>query len=155
MESPKLEPWFVTGLVEGEGCFNVSFSFRKKLNVGIETRPSFSISLNQRDLELLKEIHSFFECGAIRFSKGDRTYKYESRSTADLMKRIIPHFKRYPLRGSKRGDFDRFAEICKGIHANHHLNRERLRAMIESAYLMNPSGKRKQEKRELLRVLGS
>ena len=68
----EMDPWFVSGLVEGEGCFTVSFSFRKKLKVGIETRPSFSISLNSRDLDLLKRVPEFFDCGAIRYSKSDR-----------------------------------------------------------------------------------
>ena len=55
-----LEPWFITGLIEGEGCFSVSFSLRKRLRTGIETRPSFSISLNKRDLNLVKQVHNFF-----------------------------------------------------------------------------------------------
>ena len=71
-DRPALNPWFVTGLAEGEGCFTVSFSFRRKLKVGIETRPSFSLSLNQRDLELLDAAsrvlrvwrHSVFACGS-------------------------------------------------------------------------------------------
>ena len=150
----KLNPWFITGLVEGEGCFTVSFSFRKKLKVGIETRPSFSISLNQRDLELLKKVHEFFGCGAIRFSKGDRTYKYESRSTSDLTRLIIPHFQKYPLTGSKAKDFQIFADICKKVQANLHMNCEQLSGIVEQAYEMNPSGKRKHDKRDLLRELG-
>ena len=63
-----INPWFITGIVESEGCFSVSFSFRKKLKVGVETKPSFSISLNQKDLKLIKLIHEFFGCGAIRYS---------------------------------------------------------------------------------------
>ncbi len=150
----KLHPWFVSGLVEGEGCFSVSFSFRKKLNVGIETRPSFSISLNERDLSLLKSVHMFFGCGAVRFSRSDRTYKYESRSVAEIVKYVIPHFERYPLKGAKKRDFDCFVTICKGVRANHHLSREKLRDMIDIAYQMNPSGKRKHDKKDLLRILG-
>ena len=154
MESPKLDPWFITGLVEGEGCFTVSFSFRKKLKVGIETRPSFSISLNRRDLDLIKEVHDFFGCGAIRYSRSDRTYKFESRSVIDLTERINPHFEKYSLRGSKANDFRRFTEICNSVRANRHLNRRFLSEIIESAYEMNPSGKRRHEKRDLLRTLG-
>ncbi|AAO89742.1 homing endonuclease [Coxiella burnetii CbuK_Q154] len=149
-----LEPWYVSGLTEGEGCFSISFNFRKKLKIGIETRPSFSITLNQRDLPLLKEIHSFFECGAIRFSRGDRTYKYEVRSVKDLVKRIIPHFDNYPLRGGKQKDFRYFSEICKKIHTNFHLNKQHLIEIIKMAYLMNPSGKRRHEINDLLRLLG-
>ena len=153
METPKLNPWYVSGLVEGEGCFHVSFSFRKKLKVGIETRPSFSISLNRRDLMLLQGVHQYFDCGAIRYSKSDRTYKYESRSVGDLVDAIIPHFEKYALHGSKQDDFVRFAEICRNVRANRHLNGECLRGIINSAFEMNPSGKRKHEKRDLLRVV--
>ena len=151
--NPGLDPWFVTGLVEGEGCFTVSFSFRRKLKVGIETRPSFSVSLNQRDLELLKQLHAYFDCGGIRYSRSDRTYKYESRSISDLTRRIVPHFERYPLVGSKGRDFSIFADICRKAHANAHLNGTVLRAIIEMAYEMNPSGKRRHEKKDLLREL--
>ena len=150
---PGLNPWFVTGLVEGEGCFAVSFSFRRKLKVGIETRPSFSVSLNQRDLGLLKQLHAFFGCGAIRYSKFDRTYKYESRSISDLTRRIVPHFERYPLIGGKGRDFEIFAGICRKAHANEHLNGDVLRDIIEMAYEMNPSGKRRHRKEDLLREL--
>ena len=152
-KGPKMNPWLVSGLVDGEGCFSVSFSFRKKLKVGIETRPSFSISLNRRDLDLLKQIHAFFGCGAIRYSKSDRTYKYESRSISDLTRRIVPHFERYPLVGSKSKDFLIFADVCRKANANQHLNRDVLREIIEMAFDMNPSGKRRHKKKDLLREL--
>ena len=151
--SPPLNPWFVSGLVEGEGCFTVSFSFRKRLKIGIETRPSFSLSLNQRDLDLLQRVHAHFDCGAIRYSRSDRTYKYESRSISDLTRRIVPHFERYPLVGVKRNDFVIFADICRKVRANAHLNGIAVRTIIEMAYEMNPSGKRRHDKRDLLREL--
>ncbi len=150
----KLHPWYVTGIVEGEGSFVVSFNRRQKLTVGIETRPSFSLTLHQRDLNLLKDIQKFFHCGAIRYSKADRTYKYEVRSVADLAKKILPHFEKYPLAGAKSQDFERFAEIVRLVHANHHLNREVLVKIIEVAYSMNLSDKRRVAKDDLLRWLG-
>lgn len=150
----ELDGWYVTGLSEGEGCFQVTFNLRKRLKVGIETRPSFSLSLNQKDLHLLQSVQKFFGCGGIRYSRADRTYKYEVRSIQDLMRKIIPHFERYPLQGAKREDFERFVNICKKVHANLHLNREHLREIIDLAYAMNSSGVRKRSKRDLLRVLG-
>ena len=148
-----LEPWYVTGLIDGEGCFSVSFSLLKRLNIQIETRPSFSVSLNERDLPLLKKVHAFFSCGAIRYSNTDRTYKYEVRAVSDLTKKIIPHFKKYKLHGAKLNDFNLFEEICRSVRANHHLNKKYLVEIIEKAYLMNPSGKRKHTKFDLLKVL--
>jgi len=150
----ELDGWYVTGLSEGEGCFQVTFALRKRWKVGIETRPSFSLSLNQKDLHLLQSVQKFFGCGGIRYSRADRTYKYEVRSIRDLVRKIIPHFERYPLQGAKREDFERFASICQKVHANLHLNREHLREIIDLAYAMNSSGVHKRSKRDLLRVLG-
>ena len=150
----QLDPWYITGLIEGEGCFSVSFNLREKLKIGIETRPSFSISLGKRDLFLLKLIRNYFRCGGIRYSRADRTYKYEVRSVIDLVKKIVVHFERYPLCGAKKEDFEKFAQICKMVHANLHLSKKYLPKIIELAYEMNPSGKRKYTKEKLLRVLG-
>ena len=44
-----LHPQYVSGLTEGEGCFCVSFAIRAKLRTGLEARPSFSLSLNEKD----------------------------------------------------------------------------------------------------------
>lgn len=149
-----LEPWYVTGLVEGEGTFCVSFTRRRRLHVGIETRPSFSVTLHRRDLELLKALRAFFGCGSIRLSRGDGTYKYEVRALEDLKGRILPHFEHYPLSGAKGEDFRKFSVIVKWVSAQRHRNPRYLREIIELAYSMNPSGKRRYAKDELLRWLG-
>ena len=92
----RLDPWFVTGLAEGEGCFCVSFAIRPTLKVGLEARPSFSLSLNERDRDLLGDLQTYFECGWVRESRSDRTFKYEARSVRDLLDGILPHLEAYP-----------------------------------------------------------
>ncbi len=149
-----LDPWYVTGLTEGEGSFCVSFNLRKRLKVGIETRPSYSLTLSRRDLDLIKEVHKFFGCGGVRYSRSDLCYKYEVRNVADLVEKIIPHFERYPLQGAKRRDFELFKQVCHMVRANLHLSVRYLPEIIELAYQMNPSGRRKYTKEDLLRVLG-
>ena len=64
-----LDPWFVTGLAEGEGCFCVSLAVSKRLRTGLEVRPSFALSLNERDLGLLQGLQAFYGCGSIRESR--------------------------------------------------------------------------------------
>ncbi len=145
--------WYITGFTDGEGCFSISFNKREKMKSGIEIRPSFSISQNKRSFDVLKQIKHYFGCGAIRFSRHDQTYKYEVRSIGDIKKRIIPHFKKYPLKTSKQNDFLIFTFICNQIAASKHLNKEYLEEIIEKAYNMNESGKRKYTKEELLRIV--
>lgn len=144
---------YVSGFIDGEGCFSVSFNLRTKLKTGIEIRPSFSVAQNKRSRLVLEKLHDFFKCGAIRFSKIDQCYKYEIRSVTDLVKKVIPHFRKYPLLTAKKQDFELFAEICDAISQSKHLNPDHLRDILEKAYRMNVSGKRKYEKAKLLTVL--
>lgn len=144
---------YISGFVDGEGCFSVSFNLRSKLKTGIEVRPSFSIGQNKRSLKLLEEIQKYFNCGSIRFSRRDQCYKYETRDISELMRNILPHFKKFPLRSEKAKDFDIFCTICGYIAKTKHLNSKYLKEIIHLAYQMNRSGKRKYQEAELLRVL--
>ncbi len=144
---------YITGFVDGEGTFGVSFNERAKLKTGLEVRPSFSVSQNKRNFDVLDRIRTYFRCGGIRFSKSDQCYKYEVRSLTDLIERIIPHFELYPLQTGKRSDFERFKRICIQMKRNHHLNSVYLSEMIRDAYQMNPSGKRKSDMDQLLKQI--
>ena len=147
-----LHPWFVTGLTEGEGCFCVSFALRRKMRTGLEVRPSFSLSLNRKDLAILEQLRDYFGCGWIRESKGDRTFKYESRSIEDLRSSIVPHFESFPLVGSKARSFAGFSEICQMVGQGDHLDRDGLKKIVAVAYEMN-LGKRRHSREQLLRAL--
>jgi hypothetical protein len=147
-----LDPWFVTGLAEGEGCFCISFSLRAKLKTGLEVRPSFALALNERDLPLLEDLQMYFGCGSIRESRSDRTCKYESRSATELLDQVVPHFEAFPLCGSKLRSFKGFAAICRMIEQGDHLERDGLRRIVAMAY-ESSLGKRRHTQGQLLRVL--
>ena len=144
---------YITGFVDGEGCFSISFSLRDKLKLKIEVRPSFSISQHKRNLEILKKINEFFGCGGIRFSNRDQNYKYEVRSLNELIHKIIPHFEKYSLKTSKSRDFMAFTKICHLVFQMKHLNAKHLRDIIILANTMNESGKRKYQAAKLLSIL--
>jgi hypothetical protein len=147
-----LDPAYVTGLTEGEGCFCVSFALRSKLRTGIEVRPSFSLSLNEKDLPLLQDLQTFFGCGWIRESRSDRTCKYEVRSIGDLLNQILPHFEGFPLRGNKARSFHSFSRVCRMIEQGDHCDRASLEEIVRVAYEMN-LGRRRYSQAVLLRAL--
>ena len=147
-----LDPWYVTGLADGEGCFCVSFAVRAKLRTRLEVRPSFALSLNEKDLPLLEDLQAFFACGWIRESKRDRTFKYEVRSIRELTSRILPHFERFPLQGYKARSCAGFRRVCEMVEQGDHLRRDRLREIVRIAYRMNP-GRRRYTEASLLKVL--
>lgn len=152
----KQEAW-LTGFVDGEGCFSVSFSLRSKMKNGFEIRPSFSVA-QRKDRDnlnwtVLVEIQNFFQAGFIRFSKKDQMWKYEVRDIEDIWKKIIPYFEVNRLRTSKKLDFEKFKKICLIIKSNHHLSISGGEEVINLAFEMNVSGKRKYKKEFLLKLL--
>jgi hypothetical protein len=136
-------PSYISGYVDGEGCFTVSISPRPTLLVGWEVRPSVSVSQNGDRCEVLLEIQDYFGCGTLRPDRSDRTLKWEVRNLAQIVTKVIPHFRRYPLRSGKRRDFESFAEICERMALKEHLTVVGLQEIVRLAGQMNPSGKRR------------
>jgi hypothetical protein len=122
------------------------------MRLGLEVRPSFALSLSERDRSVLEDLQAFFGCGSIRYSRSDRTFKFESRSVDELVDHVVPHFENYPLVGTKARSFEGFVRICRMIRQGDHLERDALRDIIAIACEMN-LGKRRYSRGELLRVL--
>ncbi|HVI72960.1 MAG TPA: LAGLIDADG family homing endonuclease, partial [Pyrinomonadaceae bacterium] len=104
---------YISGFVDGEGCFCVSFQPSKRHRFGWEVRPSFSVSQNADRAELLYMIQEKWECGFIRPDRSDKTLKFEIRNVSELAAKVLPHFRASPLLSSKKTDFERFARICE------------------------------------------
>src|ERR1700722_5706358 len=114
-------PSYLSGYVDGEGCFTVSIAPRPTLRVGWEVRPSLSVSQNGDRPEVLLIMQDYFRSGTLRPDRNDKTLKWEVRSLPVLIARIIPHFETYPLLSGKQRDFEAFADVCRWIVRGYHL----------------------------------
>jgi len=146
-------PEYISGYVDGEGCFTVTFNQKAKALLGWELRPSFSVSQNENRRQVLDIIKDYFGCGYIRRDYHDKTVKFEVRDHNDLMKKIIPHFDRFPLLSAKQEDSRIFKEICEMVDAGEHLEKDGYSDILNLAYSMNGSGKRRRKKGEIIESL--
>ena len=146
---------YISGYVDGEGCFTVSISPRATLLVGWEVRPSFSVSQNGDRAEVLYAIEAYFGCGCIRPDRSDRTLKWETRRLSSILSSVVPHFRDYPLQSGKRRDFELFADICERMTRGEHREADGLGEIVRRAGEMNPSGKRGYMPESILRDLAS
>jgi hypothetical protein len=144
---------YISGYVDGEGCFTISIAPRATLAVGWEVRPSLSVSQNGDRAEVLHALQAHFGCGSIRPDRSDKTLKWETRRLADLVGRVIPHFVRYPLLSGKHRDFESFAMVCGLLERGAHREREGLIKIVAIARDMNPSGRRRYRSEEVLAKL--
>lgn len=113
---PTLDPWYVTGFVEGDGSFYV---FAKSASVGSQKRLSFGFKVSQADYNqgILYALQSYFnEIGSISVDvSGHGVMKFEVHSPDDLLKYVVPHFDQYALRGSKGLNYATWRE-CLMLH---------------------------------------
>ena len=144
---------YISGYVDGEGCFSVSFSKRDKFLVGWETKPSFSVSQNEDRAQTLFLIQKILKCGFMRRDFSDKTLKYEVRSLEGLIKHIIPHFDKYPMVSNKQKDFQLFKQVCFLMQKQLHKEKKGLQKIMHLAFQMNPGGKRKYTKAEMQKAL--
>jgi len=146
-------PAYISGYVDGEGCFTVSIAPRPTLSVGWEVRPSLSVSQNGDRSEVLLLIKQYFGCGTLRPDRSDQTIKWECRSLAPLLAQVVPHFHRYPLLSGKHRDFLSFADICERMSRGEHRDRNGLMEIVRLAGGMNPSGKRRYAPADVIEAL--
>ncbi len=122
----KLNPNYISGFVDGEGCFCVSFNNKKDMNRP-EVRLLFEIELREDDIEILNRIKDTLGCGNIyylsysRYLKWKPHYKYKVSNIKDISKKIIPFFKKYPLQAKKKESFERFCKVALLIKKKSHL----------------------------------
>lgn len=105
-------PFWLTGFVDGEGCFYLRLKKNSAYTSGYQTSISFSISLHSRDELLLSKLITYLDCGVIEkvSCRPDGAvfivYKFSKISL-----NIIPFFEKYPLQGTKLLDYKDFCNI--------------------------------------------
>ncbi len=154
----RLNPYWITGFTDGEGCFSISFNRRERLRSNLEVRPSFSVSESCKrgsPFRGVEHLQEFFGCGFIRYSRKDGTYKYEVRSLSKLCEKIIPHFDQYPLQTAKKVDYQQFRKVALYMREGKHFHHGSLLEILDIAFEMNPAGKRRYDKESLLKFLKS
>lgn len=125
----QMDPWFITGFIDAEGCFSVRVRKSTKTKVCWHIETIFSIGLHSRDLPLLKEIQAYFG-GVGRIVEGKKYCGYYVSSKEELNTVIIPHFEKYPLITQKLADFLLFKNVVDIINTKEHLTIEGLRKIV-------------------------
>ena len=118
----KLDPNWVTGFVDAEGCFSIIIEIPNSLKWKVRT--SFEINLHEKDKDILYKIKSFFGVGAIYHRPDKKKSVYRVTNINYIKDVIIPHFTKYPLISKKRVDFLLWSEVIKLILNKDHLTRE-------------------------------
>jgi NADH:ubiquinone oxidoreductase subunit K len=108
-QNQRLDPWWVTGFVDGEGTFSVSVVESSTTKTGWAVQPKFSIILHNKDKSVLEKIKLFLGVGRIS-TLGLQDIQFEVRSLKEL-EIIIKHFEIFFLHTKKKADFEQLKEV--------------------------------------------
>ena len=132
----KLDAQWVTGFVDGEGCFFVGLNEHSDMKTGVQVLPEFTVVQHERDVQLLFALKEFFGCGVVRVNHGDRM-AYRVRSVKHLLEHIVPFFVKHPLKTKKNVDFQKFRDVLLLMQAGNHLTIEGVERIRSIASQMN------------------
>jgi LAGLIDADG DNA endonuclease family protein len=141
----ELDPRWVVGFVDGEGCFSVSIhrnGFVKSTG-GWQLHPVFHVYQHERYRAVLEGLVHVFGCGRVR-AKGPNSsvWTFAVDSLVRLDACVLPFFERHPL-VVKHDDFGIFATIVRAMLRKEHLTREGFERLVRLAYAMNFAGKQR------------
>jgi len=132
----KLNPAWVTGFVDGEGCFTISISKDKIKKIGWHVKLSFEIILHSKYKVLLEKIKNFFfDVGSITKNSLTKLH-YRVQSINDL-EVIIDHFDNFPLLTQKLADYKLFKQAYNLMLNKKYLTEEGLEKFVAIKASMN------------------
>lgn len=136
----KLNPYWVSGFVDGEGTFYVGINKNETMSNKFQVLPEFRIVQHKRDIKVLYALKEFFKSGVVRVNHDNR-YELRIRSLEHINNYVIPHFNKFELMTGKKFDFIKFKKIINLMNQKQHLKIEGLKRVIEISLKMNRQSK--------------
>lgn len=137
-----LNPQYIVGFVDGEGCFCITHS--KRHNKLSEIRLLFEIEVREDDRDILCQIQETLQCGNIyhlnyeRYQKWRPHVKYKVSNFHDISTKVIPFFIENPLQAKKRFQFQKFCQVAEMMQRKEHLSAEGIQKILEIRHKDSP-----------------
>lgn len=133
---------WITGYVDGEGCFSVSFIKNVTTKSGWQIFPEFVVTQGGKSKKSLAILQNFFGCGKIFVNRRhdnhrEHIYRYCIRSQEELRKVVIPFFEKHQLRTAKKEDFKHFSFILHQMELKKHLTKRGMQMIAKRVEKMN------------------
>ncbi len=139
-----LEPWWITGLVDGEGTFTFNRNGRQMAVV-------FAIKLTGVDRPIAERVQEFFGVGRLyrvaarvltASSDATKTAAYYRVNRHDELPRIVEHFDAYPLQSYKANSYKiwkAMVTLKRDFRGRNHAALEELALALSAAQPRNQS----------------
>jgi hypothetical protein len=135
----ELNPDWVVGFVDGEGCFFVGVQRNPTVKIGYQVIPEFRVVQHNRDLDVLHALKRFFGFGRVCRNHDER-WEYRVRRLEQL-RVVADFFAQHPLHTKKRVDASKFRDVLRLMEDGRHLTEPGLSEIVKLAASMNTSNR--------------
>lgn len=123
------DPEWVSGFVDGEGCFFVNIYKRKDSVLGEGVKLVFKITQDKRNSDLLASFVEIFGCGGIynqSKSSSGSVIDFMVTGLSNITEKVIPFFLAHPLQGAKKKELADFIKVAELMKLKAHLTKDGL-----------------------------
>ena len=131
----ELNPDWVVGFVDGEGCFFVGVQRNPTVKIGYQVIPEFRVVQHARDLDVLHALKRFFGFGRVCRNHDER-FEFRVRRLEHL-REVARFFCEHALKTKKRVDASKFADVLRIMEDGRHLTESGLEEIVKLAASMN------------------
>ncbi len=152
--SKRISDEYLSGFVEGEGCFYIGFSKREDLPLKWQIITEFRLSQNPGGKNILEEFQKRLKCGILKpnhpKNPKDKSWVLVVRNRTDLKEKVISFFQKHPLYSQKWQEFLVFVKTLEAIERKSHLNKKGFSRIVETVFSLPRATKKRYSKKELL-----
>lgn len=116
-----MDPNWLVGFIEAEGCFYVSITKSKSCATGYQVRLEFILSQDSRDIDLLSFIIKTLNCGNLKKDTRNTVTYLTISVFSDLIDNLLPFLDKYSLQSVKRLDYADFCKVAQLMESKAHI----------------------------------
>lgn len=131
---------FLSGFVDGEGSFNVSFAQHPMMKSKWIILTKFQIYQHQNHRDVLELFKEVLGTGHIDKKSGSDVLSLTVENRQNISEKIIPFFRRYPL-ATKAEPFRKFSIIIEMMLRGEHRSWEGFKKIVLLGHSMNAEGR--------------
>jgi LAGLIDADG endonuclease len=137
-----LEAQWITGFIDGEGCFSIEVNKQKDRKPQIQV--ALTVVQSKSDEQVLYALKDYFGCGSVTDNKKDDEYEprrmWRVKSVKHFAEKIIPFFEKHKLKTKRRIEFQRVRAICLALQQKDHEDPIKFEKMLRMADIYRIGG---------------
>lgn len=139
---PSLNNEFVRGIIDGDGSFNVSFASSRR-----RVQANFTVTMELSSISVLYELVDYFKGGAV-YSLPTVAARYQIQNFQEILSLIYPLYNITGFNTIKQDHFLKTIQVCEIVVNEGYKSNDNLKKIVDLAYEMNNSGKRRKLTKE-------